>query len=137
MQAECRTESHQAGDFANREFNHYYDEFVKAGSSKDDWRMDACTSLEDWVDKDKSSKIVKNTPNSSKEMYKPQFNEDGVDVSQEPKQNSHQPSTPPPSAPSPAVPSIINSPSVILSPANHPAFPLMCILGPLTIVPTK
>ena len=95
-------------DFANREFNHYYDEFVKAGSPKDDWRMDACASLEDWVDKDKSSKIVKNTPNSSKEMYKPQFNEDGVDVSQEPKQNSHQPSTPPPSAPSPAVQSILS-----------------------------
>ncbi|MBE7705246.1 MAG: ATP-binding protein [Cyanobacteria bacterium SIG29] len=95
-------------DFANREFNHYYDEFVKAGSPKDDWKMDACASLEDWIDTEHSSKLVKNTPSPKQELYKPQFNEDGVEISQQPEQKPQQKPESSPSAPSPAVQSILN-----------------------------
>lgn len=45
-------------NYADREFNHYYDEFVKAGSPSDDWRMEACSSLKDWVSPDVVKKLL-------------------------------------------------------------------------------
>lgn len=46
-------------NFADREFNHYYDEFIKSGSKKDDWRIDACEALKDWVSPSLASKLFK------------------------------------------------------------------------------
>ena len=70
--------------------------------------MDACASLEDWIDTEHSSKLVKNTPSPKQELYKPQFNEDGVEISQQPEQKPQQKPESSPSAPSPAVQSILN-----------------------------
>ena len=36
-------------NYADREFTHYHDEFLKNGSKENDWRKDACENLKDWL----------------------------------------------------------------------------------------
>ena len=47
--------------YADREFKHYQDEFIKNGSKDDDWHKDACDILSDWV-----SPNISNATNSTK-----------------------------------------------------------------------
>lgn len=70
-------------NYADREFNHYYDEFVKSGSQSDDWRMETCSTIKDWVSPDLSSKLSKNINNvQNKNEFKPQFDENGAENKQ-------------------------------------------------------
>lgn len=68
-------------NYADREFNHYYDEFVKSGSQSDDWRMETCSTIKDWVSPDLSSKLSKNNVQNKNE-FKPQFDENGAESKQ-------------------------------------------------------
>ena len=53
-------------NYADREFNHYHDEFLKNGSKDNDWRKDACENLKDWLSPDLLKKLKdKKTQNSS------------------------------------------------------------------------
>ncbi len=71
-------------DYANREFNHYYDEFVKSGSNPDDWHLDACETLQDWVDTDLAKKLPeKKSASDKKQLYVPKFDEEGVEIQPE------------------------------------------------------
>ncbi len=36
-------------NYADREYKHYNDEFIKNGSKENDWRKDACESLKEWL----------------------------------------------------------------------------------------
>ncbi len=71
-------------DYASREFNHYYDEYVKSGANPNDWHLDACESLQDWVEPDLAKKLPQKPKESDKkQIYVPQFDEDGVEISPE------------------------------------------------------
>lgn len=66
-------------NFADREFNHYYDEFVKSGSKKDDWRITACNALKDWLSPNLITKL--NSMQGTKdELYTPDFDENGDEI---------------------------------------------------------
>lgn len=67
-------------NYANREFNHYYDEYVKAGSKPDDWRKDACETLSDWVDDDLKSKIKEKKSTNTQTPFEPKFDENGAEI---------------------------------------------------------
>lgn len=79
-------------NFADREFIHYYDEFVKSGSKKDDWRIEACEALKDWVSPSLFSKFKKNNDDNAKQIFVPKFDEDGVEIGKPPIQKPQQPS---------------------------------------------
>lgn len=74
-------------NYADREFNHYYDEFVKSGSPSDDWRMQTCSTIKDWVSPNLTTKL-----NSNENIFTPKFNENGVENTKETNQkNEKQP----------------------------------------------
>lgn len=77
-------------NFADREFNHYYDEFVKGGSKEDDWHLDACETISDWVSPELKDKLPKKKQDPSKQLYVPKFDEDGVEIQQLPEEKSQQ-----------------------------------------------
>ncbi len=64
-------------NYADREFTHYHDEFLKNGSKDNDWRKDACENLKDWLspellkklkdkkDQDESTITSKNTESTA------------------------------------------------------------------------
>ena len=45
-------------NFTKREYEHYYDEFVKAGSQKDDWRQQVCSVLKECLPSEPSKNPV-------------------------------------------------------------------------------
>lgn len=63
-------------DFAKREIDSYQDEFVKRGSDTDDWRAETISALSQWVDDTPASK----KENEGKELFVPQFDENGIDI---------------------------------------------------------
>lgn len=73
-------------NFADREFNYYYDEFVKAGSNPDDWRLDVCENIDEWISPELKNKLPKKKSDPSKERYVPKFDEDGVEIQEVPVQ---------------------------------------------------
>ena len=77
-------------NFADREFNHYYDEFVKGGSKTDDWHLDACETLSDWISPELKDKLPKKKIDPKKQLYVPKFDEDGVEIEQVPEEKSSQ-----------------------------------------------
>lgn len=77
-------------NFADREFNHYYDEFVKGGSKTDDWHLDACETLSDWISPELKDKLPKKKIDPKKQLYVPKFDEDGVEIEQVPEEKSPQ-----------------------------------------------
>lgn len=79
-------------NFADREFTHYYDEFIKSGSKKDDWRMEACEALKDWVSPDLTKKLKQQNSDTSKHLFVPKLDEDGVEIEETPIQKHQQPS---------------------------------------------
>lgn len=79
-------------NFADKEFNHYYDEFVKSGSKKGDWRMEACEALKDWVSPDLTKKLQQQNSDTSKRLFVPKFDEDGVEIEEASLQKPSQPS---------------------------------------------
>lgn len=82
-------------NFADREFIHYYDEYVKNGSNKGDWRIDACEALKDWTSGDFLINLPKSSEKKvidpSQQIYIPKFDENGVEIIDTP---SAQPKTP-------------------------------------------
>lgn len=44
-------------NFTKREYDHYYDEFLKQGSKKDDWRKDICDTLNEILPDDKKNSV--------------------------------------------------------------------------------
>ncbi|MCD7780644.1 MAG: ATP-binding protein [Candidatus Gastranaerophilales bacterium] len=65
-------------NFANREYKHYDDEFIKHGSQEEDWRKDVCDYLTEWTTFD-NPKELKNT-SSSDNLYSPKFDGQGEEV---------------------------------------------------------
>ena len=84
-------------NYADREFRHYDDEFIKNGSKNDDWYKDARDSLKDWV----SPELTNASKNKSQgqELYVPKFDEEGREIppedtkNQTPTNDSARPST--------------------------------------------
>lgn len=61
-------------NYADREFTHYHDEFLKNGSKDNDWRKDACENLKDWLSpelfkklKDKKAHDISDTASQNAE----------------------------------------------------------------------
>ncbi len=71
-------------NYADREFNHYYDQFVKGGSKPNDWHLDACETLTDWTSPELKNKLPNNKDNAGKKPYVPKFDEDGVEIQEIP-----------------------------------------------------
>ena len=62
-------------NYADREFTHYHDEFLKNGSKDNDWRKDACENLKDWLSpelfkklKDKKAQDISDTASQNAEI---------------------------------------------------------------------
>lgn len=50
--------------FADREHIHYEDEFIKRGCPKDDWRLDACNHIAEWIS---DGPVVKLAPDKNED----------------------------------------------------------------------
>ncbi len=71
-------------NYADREFVHYHDEFVKGGSKFDDWHADAFEVLEDWISPEIEKKYLKKKDDAGKKPYVPKFDEEGVEIQEVP-----------------------------------------------------
>jgi SpoVK/Ycf46/Vps4 family AAA+-type ATPase len=67
--------------YADREYKHYNVEFVKRGSKDSDWRGDLIEAISEWTENTSSKDKQKTDP--SKQIYKPKFDEDGVEITEE------------------------------------------------------
>lgn len=67
-------------NYADREFRHYDDEFIKNGSKDNDWRKEARDTLTDWVSPEVIKESKAKNKGDSKELYVPKFDEEGREV---------------------------------------------------------
>ncbi len=54
--------------FADKEFDHYQDEFIKRGAKQDDWRIDVCNYLDEWCELN-HSKVQNNETQPTQVIY--------------------------------------------------------------------
>ena len=73
--------------YPDREYLHYNREFVKNGSKKDDWREDVMDAISEWTDGELSKSKTGKTQNPKDEIYTPKFDEDGVEITDDPKKD--------------------------------------------------
>lgn len=69
--------------YADREYNHYNIEFVKKGSNEKDWRADVLDAISEWIENNRGSKSKTEANDPSKQIYKPKFDDDGVEITEE------------------------------------------------------
>ena len=67
-------------NYADREFEHYQDQFIKNGQMDNDWRNDVCKVLKDWVSENILDKYGMKKSSNSQELYVPKFDENGIEI---------------------------------------------------------
>ncbi len=73
--------------YPDREYAHYNREFVKNGSQKDDWRADVMEALSEWTESELSKSKTGQSNNPKDELYQPKFDEDGMEITDDPKKD--------------------------------------------------
>ena len=72
-------------NFPDREYKHYDVQFVKRGSNQSDWRVEVMDALSEWTENVQVKKKVAKPKNPKDIPYVPKFDENGVEITDNPK----------------------------------------------------